>query len=147
MLAIFTLWTQKLKMMKLNICKSALFIFLLLRRKKQFLDHEVNLSIWSQNKIWKTSYNHIPSQYMVVITLGAKNSPFNKTINKTNNQSFSTFYSIKFKQMKTYNALSGKWPFVLSCVVFWQSTSGARNVLAGSFCTHQNASLVDQWPN
>ena len=55
---------------------------------------------------------------MVVITLGAKNSPFNKTINKTNNQSFSTFYSIKFKQMKTYNALSGKWPFVLSCMVF-----------------------------
>ena len=41
-------------------------------------------------------------------------------INKTNNQSFtfSTFYSIKFKQMKTYNALSGKWPFVLSCMVF-----------------------------
>ena len=39
-------------------------------------------------------------------------------INKTKNQSFSTFYSIKFKQMKTYNALSGKWPFVLSCMVF-----------------------------
>ena len=36
---------KRLKMMKLNIYKSALFIFLLLRRKKQFLDHEVNLSI------------------------------------------------------------------------------------------------------
>ena len=51
--------------------------------------------------------------------LGDTMKDLHKTKNhKTKNQSFSTFYSIKFKQMKTYNALSGKWPFVLSCMVF-----------------------------
>ena len=58
-------------------------------------------------------YSEIGTLVLIIL----KNS-IKQKINKTKNQSFSTFYSIKFKQMKTYNALSGKWPFVLSCMVF-----------------------------
>ena len=75
----------------------------------------------SVTKIWKSDFlgpHPINIEVLILVFVNMLETPIKQKINKTKNQSFSTFYSIKFKQMKTYNALSGKWPFVLSCMVF-----------------------------